>query len=156
MDRVDTIDDKAEWTEVMEGCRIIGLDEGEREDILQLLAAILHLGNLQFEVSRVDVGGCICGWVVGLAGALFHTDFLFFIRTHLSHSLTRSHYPQGFHTQQGTNASKLLPSPALNATCGVLGCQAAQLETVLTQRVLSTALERVVKPLTVSSLFVCA
>lgn len=105
VDRVETIDDKADWSEVVEGCRIIGLDDGEREDICQLLAAILHLGNLQFE---------------------------------------------GFHTPQGINASKLLSSPALTATCSVLGCQAAQLETVLTQRVLSTALERVVKPLTVS------
>jgi hypothetical protein len=59
VDRVETIDDKADWVEVINGCRIIGLDEGEREDIMQLLAAILHLGNLQFEVC-VCVFVCLC------------------------------------------------------------------------------------------------
>ena len=58
-------------------------------------------------------------------------------------------HPQGFQTPQGIGASAVIASAALPAACAVLGCGTAQLQTVLTERVIATGLERVVKPLKV-------
>jgi myosin heavy subunit len=48
---VDTFNDGEDWAEVAEGFRVIGFDENERDAVMQLVAAILHMGNLKFEVS---------------------------------------------------------------------------------------------------------
>lgn len=51
MDSLESVSDAEEWREVTEGFRVIGFDADECEAITRLVAAVLHMGNLQFEVS---------------------------------------------------------------------------------------------------------
>ncbi|KAI9188885.1 class II myosin [Blastocladiella emersonii ATCC 22665] len=48
---VDGIDDAAEYADVLEAMRVIGLSAQEQSDIHRLLAAILWLGNVDFAVD---------------------------------------------------------------------------------------------------------
>ncbi|GAM33778.1 microfilament motor [Talaromyces pinophilus] len=45
---VQGIDDVSDFAEVLEAMRIIGLTQGEKDNIFRMLAAILWLGNVQF------------------------------------------------------------------------------------------------------------
>lgn len=51
--RVDGIDDAADFEDVRNAMGTLGIGPEEREDFFRLLAAILHLGNLQFEGEDV-------------------------------------------------------------------------------------------------------
>ncbi|KAL4227974.1 Unconventional myosin-If [Mactra antiquata] len=45
---VDGVDDTKEFRDTLHAMQVIGLDDGTREDVLSLVAGILHLGNIQF------------------------------------------------------------------------------------------------------------
>ncbi|GAA5969737.1 hypothetical protein JCM11641_008022 [Rhodosporidiobolus odoratus] len=45
---VPGIDDNADWTETLKAMGIVGLSQGEQDDILRMLASILWLGNVEF------------------------------------------------------------------------------------------------------------
>ncbi|KAK6215010.1 hypothetical protein QIS74_08029 [Colletotrichum tabaci] len=45
---VDGIDDLAEYNDTLEAMKIIGLSQGEQDEIFRMLAAILWAGNIQF------------------------------------------------------------------------------------------------------------
>ncbi|XP_060576801.1 unconventional myosin-Ie-like isoform X2 [Ruditapes philippinarum] len=45
---VDGIDDVKEFRDTMHAMQVVGIDDQTREDIMSLVAGILHLGNLQF------------------------------------------------------------------------------------------------------------
>ncbi|KAJ2900188.1 hypothetical protein MKZ38_002547 [Zalerion maritima] len=51
---IDGVDDKAEFNATMKSLKTIGVDDGQRIDILKLLAALLHLGNVKITASRND------------------------------------------------------------------------------------------------------
>lgn len=51
---IDGVDDKAEFIATMKSLKTIGVDESQQEDILKLLASLLHLGNVKITASRND------------------------------------------------------------------------------------------------------
>lgn len=55
---VEGVDDAAEFKVVMDSLRVIGLTEGEIDDILSVVAAIVHLGNIDF--AGGDGAGEMC------------------------------------------------------------------------------------------------
>ena len=57
LDKVDTINDAEEWRAMIDGLLVVGFDQNEQEDMLQLVAAVLHIGNLHLEVC---VYVCYC------------------------------------------------------------------------------------------------
>uniref|UniRef100_UPI003AABA897 unconventional myosin-Ic n=1 Tax=Centroberyx gerrardi TaxID=166262 RepID=UPI003AABA897 len=46
--RVSSINDKNDWKAVMKALSIIGFTEGEVQELLNIIASVLHLGNIQF------------------------------------------------------------------------------------------------------------
>jgi len=51
---VDNVDDKVDFEEVCESLSAVGASEGEITSILELLAGILHLGNVNFTADKDD------------------------------------------------------------------------------------------------------
>ncbi|XP_039606317.1 myosin IEb [Polypterus senegalus] len=49
--KVDDINDKREFTETMNAMKVIGLSSDEQTLVLQIVAGILHLGNISFQES---------------------------------------------------------------------------------------------------------
>ena len=47
-DKLDTMDDGECWREMQEALKVIGFDSDEKECIFKIIAAILHLGNVEF------------------------------------------------------------------------------------------------------------
>jgi myosin-7 len=48
----DSRDDGKEWSTIKSACKVLMFSDEELNDILRLLAAILHLGNLKFQGKR--------------------------------------------------------------------------------------------------------
>ncbi|GAA6014234.1 hypothetical protein JCM10207_006141 [Rhodosporidiobolus poonsookiae] len=49
---VPGIDDHADWAETLKAMGIVGLSQGEQDDILRMLASILWLGNVEFSPNE--------------------------------------------------------------------------------------------------------
>nr|UEK51396.1 myosin IE [Parasacculina yatsui] len=47
--RVDDINDAGDFSETLQAMTVMGLSESQQSDVLQLVSAILHLGNIAFE-----------------------------------------------------------------------------------------------------------
>jgi myosin-1 len=47
--KAEGTDDAAEFGETLEAMRVIGIDDRTQLEILQLVAATLHIGNISFE-----------------------------------------------------------------------------------------------------------
>lgn len=47
--QVEGIDDRAEFQDTMKAMNVMGITQGEQQEILRLLAAILYLGNVTFQ-----------------------------------------------------------------------------------------------------------
>lgn len=45
----DSRDDAKEWSTIKSACKVLMFSADELNDILRLLSAVLHLGNLKFE-----------------------------------------------------------------------------------------------------------
>ena len=52
---VDGTDDRADWNEVLEAMEAMMLSDDDKYDIIATTAAVLHLGNIEFEESGVEV-----------------------------------------------------------------------------------------------------
>ncbi|XP_064834174.1 unconventional myosin-Ic-like isoform X2 [Oncorhynchus masou masou] len=50
--RVSSINDKNDWRTVRKALTVIGFHEDEVEDLLNIIASVLHLGNTQFEEGK--------------------------------------------------------------------------------------------------------
>lgn len=55
---IDGVDDRKEFDEMAECMHSLGFADEERDSVFRLLAAVLHLGDLEFEEHGKD-GGCI-------------------------------------------------------------------------------------------------
>ena len=53
--QVDGVDDARSYSETRHAMTIVGMDEGEQDATMRLVAAILHLGNISFVPSGNDV-----------------------------------------------------------------------------------------------------
>jgi myosin heavy subunit len=49
------LDDAADFGRVDRGLASIGLDQEERFSVYTTIAAVLHLGNIEFQVSKVNI-----------------------------------------------------------------------------------------------------
>ncbi|GAA6034384.1 hypothetical protein JCM8097_002697 [Rhodosporidiobolus ruineniae] len=49
---VPGIDDVADWAETLKAMQIVGLTQGEQDEILRMLASILWLGNVEFAMNE--------------------------------------------------------------------------------------------------------
>lgn len=45
----DSRDDGKEWSTIKSACKVLMFSDEELNDILRLLSAVLHLGNLKFQ-----------------------------------------------------------------------------------------------------------
>jgi len=45
----DSRDDAKEWSTIKSACKVLMFSDEELNDILRLLSAVLHLGNLKFQ-----------------------------------------------------------------------------------------------------------
>jgi myosin heavy subunit len=52
--RIEGVDDAADYQEVVEAQSLVGFPEGDSQVLLQMIAGILHLGNLHYEVHPSD------------------------------------------------------------------------------------------------------
>ena len=48
------VDDAEGFKQTLEAMRIVGLSEDEREAVMQIVACVLHLGNIEFECNDDD------------------------------------------------------------------------------------------------------
>jgi myosin-1 len=53
---IETMDDRQEWSDVQTALKVMGFSEQENDGMFSLLAAILHLGNVDFE-SEANMNG---------------------------------------------------------------------------------------------------
>lgn len=51
---IDNIDDKAEYEDVLRALETVGAKKEQVDTMLQLLAGIMHLGNVEFEADEHD------------------------------------------------------------------------------------------------------
>ena len=51
---IDGVDDKAEFDATMKSLKTIGIEDSQQGEILNLLAALLHLGNVKITATRTD------------------------------------------------------------------------------------------------------
>lgn len=49
---VEGINDAASYAEVREAMKVVGISSQEQKDIIQLVAGILHLGNINFVLTK--------------------------------------------------------------------------------------------------------
>ena len=57
MARVPQLDDKAELVGFTAACEAMALQVSEREQLLQCMAGLLHLGNIEFDDGSADATG---------------------------------------------------------------------------------------------------
>ena len=57
MARVPQLDDKAELVGFTAACEAMALQVSEREQLLQCMAGVLHLGNIEFDDGSADATG---------------------------------------------------------------------------------------------------
>jgi myosin heavy subunit len=56
---INGLDDRDEFKEVLEAFEGLGLSDEERNNVLEISAAVLHLGNVTYEVAPSGQG-CVC------------------------------------------------------------------------------------------------
>lgn len=69
---VDALDDAQEFATVREALASVGIPEAKQADVWRVLAAILHLGNVEF----VDGPGGDCSFIVNTVEAAAAAEFL--------------------------------------------------------------------------------
>ena len=74
------VDDAEGFKQTLEAMRIVGLSEEEREAVMQIVACVLHLGNIEFECNDDDeaVPADDASWTaLGMASVLLQVDCYF-------------------------------------------------------------------------------
>ena len=72
-EKVEGTNDAADFEEVMEAMETMRIDENERTEIIKLVCAILHLGNIQFSEGNNDQS-----WIEQEDGRFFIFKMAFF------------------------------------------------------------------------------
>jgi len=72
--KVDTIDDKEEFAEMMQAMTTMGLSSQEQHEVLRIVAGILWLGNVTFQNDAKDAAQIVDANVLQMAAYLFQMD----------------------------------------------------------------------------------